>query len=230
LNWNRDNFSEQILFFTVNVLVMDLMKKNWRIGLLAILHLVGVIGLMTAQYRELTASLTPFNLMISGIIIFSEDWKWKLEFILPLVMIFLAGLMVEIIGVQTGWPFGDYYYGDNLGIKVLGTPILIGLNWLILVYTCSALMGSFFRNGWLKVLLAALLMLFIDIPLEPVAAKMDMWYWINGGAGSMNYIAWFIIAIVMLVGFNQMVNIHVNRTTRFYPILILIFFTTLLAV
>jgi uncharacterized membrane protein len=41
----------------------------------------------------------------------------------------LGGLLVEALGVRTGLPFGRYAYGDALGPKLLGVPLVIPLAW-----------------------------------------------------------------------------------------------------
>ncbi|MBK7882949.1 MAG: carotenoid biosynthesis protein [Chitinophagaceae bacterium] len=43
------------------------------------------------------------------------------------------GIAVEIIGVKTGFLFGNYSYGIVLGPKIQSVPILIGINWFIII-------------------------------------------------------------------------------------------------
>ena len=50
------------------------------------------------------------------------------KFLIKLFLIFLLGLTVEIIGVNFSIFFGDYKYGNNLGIKIFDVPIVIGFN------------------------------------------------------------------------------------------------------
>ena len=39
-------------------------------------------------------------------------------------------MISEILGVNYGLIFGDYIYLDNLGYKVFGVPVIIGLTGL----------------------------------------------------------------------------------------------------
>lgn len=40
-----------------------------------------------------------------------------------------GGLVVEVVGVATGFPFGGYGYGGALGPKLAGVPLIIPLAW-----------------------------------------------------------------------------------------------------
>jgi bisanhydrobacterioruberin hydratase len=104
-----------------------------------------------------------------------------------------------VIGVHTGEVFGDYSYGRALGLTLLDTPLLIGLNWLMLTYCVFAIMESTKLFLPLKALLAAMLMVVYDIVMEPVAIRIDMWSWGEGPIPLQNYQAWFIISLVFLV-------------------------------
>ena len=41
-------------------------------------------------------------------------------------------MLAEILVVSYGIIFGNYKYGEILGYKVLGVPLIIGINWCIL--------------------------------------------------------------------------------------------------
>ena len=42
-------------------------------------------------------------------------------------------MLTEAIGVNTGLLFGTYEYGANLGFKIFGVPLIIGVNWTVLI-------------------------------------------------------------------------------------------------
>jgi putative membrane protein len=58
-----------------------------------------------------------------------------------------------MLGVHTGILFGNYKYGNALGLKLNDVPILIGINWFIVVYACgmSALQLRTFLGRFLPV-------------------------------------------------------------------------------
>ena len=113
-------------------------------GLLIIIYLVGIIGLSSGKFRSSFQYLTPYTLLISAFILFIFHKKWNEKHILAFVLVFLGGLIIEIIGVRTGYIFGNYNYGNVLGIKVYDTPIVIGVNWLMLIYLVFSFPCSLF--------------------------------------------------------------------------------------
>ena len=165
---------------------------------LVIFYLVGILGLVLPFSYEFFLKLIPFALILSFVIlsIFHIEKLNKNSAIL-FICIFLIGFIIEAIGVKTKVIFGDYYYGNSLGFKIFNTPIIIGINWLFLVYTTSSVVEKLKINSTFKIILASIFMLVYDIVLEQVAPKMDMWHWKNDLVPIQNYIAWFVIALFM---------------------------------
>ncbi len=147
---------------------------------MAVLILYYAVGLglfMIPDTRILFSRLTPLSLIMSfaAVLVFQITWNWKLS--MAFIMVFLSAILVEIIGVQTGILFGSYQYGDALGPKVYDTPVIIGLNWLILIYCTSAIMNKLTGRKWISILMGSGLMVLYDLVLEYVAPVMDMWSW-----------------------------------------------------
>ncbi|MDP7544277.1 MAG: carotenoid biosynthesis protein, partial [Anaerolineales bacterium] len=47
----------------------------------------------------------------------------------------LGGLAVEVVGVSTGWPFGQYGYARNFGtVSILSVPLAVPMMWSTLLY------------------------------------------------------------------------------------------------
>jgi uncharacterized membrane protein len=160
-----------------------------------IFYVVGIIGMAIPYTLPLFKILTPFALILSfGYLVFFHPTKKDSTSNALFFFIFLAGLVVEIIGVKTGIIFGGYEYGNSLGIKVFETPLLIGINWLFLVYTTACIVDKTNWHAIVKIVVAASGMLVYDIVLEQVAPKMDMWSWQDNVVPIQNYIAWFVIA------------------------------------
>ena len=102
--------------------------------------------------------------------------------------------MLEIIGVKTGIIFGDYNYGDTLGFKFFDVPLIIGLNWVIIIWG-GILFSKRITKAPLGISIAtASLALLFDIFLEPVAISFGYWNWQNVDVPLHNYVAWFCIA------------------------------------
>lgn len=159
---------------------------------------VGAAGLSFSNTRELFIWLMPFSLLLSMGLMFWMHDNWKTKHIITFLVIALIGFFVEVAGVLTGVVFGEYSYGSALGFKIMGTPPLIGLNWLMLIYAVYLIMNKLRIPVLLKILLGSALMVFYDIIMEPVAINLDMWSWGGEKIPIQNYIAWFAISVVML--------------------------------
>ena len=173
-------------------------RATWIKILFVIFFAVGAAGLSYQYTRDLFIWLMPFSLLLSMGLMFWMHDKWKTKHIIIFLIITLMGFFVEVAGVLTGIVFGEYSYGGALGFKIMGTPPLIGLNWLMLIYAVYLIMNKLQIHVILKVSLGAALMVVYDIIMEPVAINLDMWSWGGITIPIQNYIAWFVISVVML--------------------------------
>jgi putative membrane protein len=165
---------------------------------LIIFYSVGVVGISVETTRELFIGLTPFSLLLGIALMFWVHRSWKIKHVLIFAIIALLGFVVELAGVLTGEVFGTYSYGSTLGFKLWGTPPMIGINWLMLIYCTYVLLQKMPVHPILQIFFGAGLMVAYDVVMEPVAIRMDMWDWAGGIIPLQNYIAWFVISIVML--------------------------------
>jgi putative membrane protein len=141
--------------------------------------------------------LIPFALILSFValaLFHASKMEWKTA--LCFLSIYSIAFIIEAIGVNTGKVFGYYNYGEGLGIQLFQTPLIIGINWLFLVYTTASIVENFKIPAIVKILLASLGMVLYDIVLEQVAPKLDMWHWKNEIVPLQNYLAWFGLAFI----------------------------------
>ena len=186
--------SEKFLDFFVN-------KQKTIALLLAIFYSVGVVGMLLPATNNYFLQLTPFALLLSFFVLaLSDESKQRRKLIAYLLFIYISSYAIEVAGVHTGLLFGAYSYGENLGIKFWGTPLIIGANWFFLVYTTAAIFEKAKMAASLKVLLASSSMLFYDIVMEQVAPALDMWSWKEVAVPFQNYITWFLIAVTFHIG------------------------------
>ncbi len=139
---------------------------------------------------------TPLNLMVQTALFFWVAQFKSLKTWLAAVAVFSIGVGIEWIGIHTGFPFGEYSYGENLGFKLDGVPYLIGVNWLMLSWAAHSLVERIKLNALLKAMLAASILVIFDFPMEVVAPKFDFWTF-SSAAPWNNYLAWGIVAVVM---------------------------------
>lgn len=163
----------------------------------------GMIGIWLG-YGDWFLPKTPFNLLLGvGLLYWNFPMKngWRSMTIWSLV--YLIGMGVEIVGVNTGLLFGDYVYGENLGLKVFGVPLLIGINWVVLTFLTATICKRFIRHRWQAPICGAVLMVALDFFIEPVAPVFDYWHWEAGQAPLRNYLDWFLVSLLMQVLVNN---------------------------
>jgi len=127
------------------------------------------------------------------------------------ILFFLVGFLVEYLGVNYGLLFGEYVYGENLGFKFKGVPLLIGINWAMLVLITGTIANAFNISTFFKIMMGAGLMVLLDFPLEVLAPIFDYWAFSGNRAPIQNYVAWFVIA-AFLHGIFQLANLKGNRS------------------
>lgn len=178
---------------------MEIKKSlnNYFLPFLIIMYFVGVVGHSIPTALALMKVLTPFTLLLTGGVvfyaIFNEAGK---TFIIWYLVTYLSTLIVEIIGVKTGVVFGEYTYGNVLGLKLLETPLIIGLNWVFVIAGAYSLSSKIFNTTGSKVLMTGLLAVAFDVILEPVAINLGYWNWEGGYIPMQNFVAWFVLAMI----------------------------------
>ena len=172
-------------------------KRRFVLFFFIIFYIVGFSGLIIPVSHQYFLRLFPLALILSftAILLFHQD-AFDNRTILILTLIGLAGYFIEVAGVNSHLIFGSYIYGKTLGLRVAGAPLLIGINWVMLTYTGSAITEKMHLPVFLKIIIAALLMLLYDIILEQTAPALDMWHWENGLIPFKNYMAWFLTGLV----------------------------------
>lgn len=172
-------------------------KPAIAVAVLVIFYAVGFVGLGFSGYRPLFQTLVPFNLLLTNAILISFHRDFSRSFWVFAGVVAVAGFLAEVLGVHTGLVFGSYQYGPTLGLQLWQVPLLIGLNWLMLVYTTGHL-SDLLRLPWpIKALLAAGLMVGLDFFIEPVAVAFDFWSWQGGDIPFSNYAGWFGLSLLL---------------------------------
>ncbi len=141
--------------------------------------------------------------------------RYKLKFILIIIILFLIPLIYEYIGINYGGPIGvRYYYNQSFKPQILGLPIFVWVFWGIFIITSYLLTNSIILNilkkdyeVFLKDRLNILLISFFDgfivttfdLFIDPIAVKFGLWRWENFkfsyfGVPIGNFVGWFIIA------------------------------------
>lgn len=165
-------------------------------------YLVGLVGILIPFTSDFFISITPFALIFSFILLIIAHNDFNFKTIIGFTFVFVGGIIIEIIGVNTGTLFGDYQYGHTLGPKIAGTPWIMGLNWILIVYLTYVVAHYFKTTRWMQILIASVLMVIYDFVLEKCAPGLDMWSWNNHVVPLQNYFAWFIFALIFQFAFS----------------------------
>ena len=205
------------------------LNNFYRIIFIYLIFTVGIIGHLYSPLRELMLKLTPFTLLITGMVVFFEAFADRKNYLLYWgVITYILTFTLEAIGVNSGLIFGNYTYGKTLGFSVFNVPLIIGFNWVLVILGAVGITQIFFKNIFLNSFFSALLAVIFDFILEPIAIRLDYWNWQNNAIPVQNYIAWFIIAfIASLIFYKLKVKIKSSIFIHYFFIQ-LIFFIILL--
>jgi uncharacterized membrane protein len=213
-----------------SVFNVSLNKKNYQLPakvVILILHFVGILGLFFEFSRYFFQWMTPFHLLtITAILLFFHR-DWGTRFWVFAGFAFSVGMVSEIVGVKTGLVFGEYQYGTVLGPDLFGVPLMIGMNWFLLVYLTGGVFSYKIGNDFLAATAGALLMVLMDFNLEPVAVKLEFWEWENQEIPLSNYVGWFVIAYVIQLCYRKLNFKKQNPLNLFILINLILFFAIL---
>jgi len=206
---------------------MDRILKNKNtilIFIIILFHTVGLVGISIHNKKDFFLSLSPYNLLLSLLVTLISSNKKNVRFYLFILCVFCIGFVVEWIGVHTGYLFGNYQYGKNLGFKFFDIPLIIGVNWVVLIIITGNITHNLFKYKWINISIASLLMVFLDILIEPIAIISDYWNWQNNHIPLYNYVCWFGISFIIHLIFQKLKLKEQNRVHFCLYIVLVLFF------
>lgn len=207
-------------------------KEKKHTFLLIVLFAIGLILHWSCNTRKYALFLTtPFLLTISIFVLYSfiDNQKNKRQAIIFLVFVFVFTFIVEVAGVKTGLIFGDYNYGRTLWLQIGKVPVVIGINWVLLVLGSGIVARSFCNRIGIKSsivinVIAGFFLVFVDYFIEPIAMKLDYWNWQNSFVPLRNYIAWFLISQVVFYSYSYFkIELRSRLVQHIYWILLIYF-------
>lgn len=190
-------------------------------------HTIGLIGIVFFKNNFILLA-TPANLLLMfGLLIWTQETK-NYPFWLFIAITIVLGIAIEIIGVNTKLLFGDYAYGNMLGGKIKNVPLIIGVNWFIIIYCCGISINTLLVKAINKIAAetataptalkalsviidGATLAVFFDWLMEPVAVQLGYWKW-AGQIPFYNYLCWFIFSMILLAVFH---TLQFNKQNKF---------------
>ncbi|MDP5082316.1 MAG: carotenoid biosynthesis protein [Winogradskyella sp.] len=204
-------------------------ERRISIFIIWLFAIAGIIGVLSSA-QDWFLSLTPLNLLLSLAMVLWHIEVYNSKVFYGLAIPFFLGFITEALGVNFGLIFGTYTYGENLGYKVFGVPLMICVNWALLTATTADVAKYISKNIVISALIGAALMTGLDFILEVSAPRFDFWEFKDGIVPLQNYVGWFITAFIAHLGY-QSFNIKTNKVISWHVLVtIIIFFTVFLFV
>lgn len=169
-------------------------KERWKIAWFT--SLLYIVYLFVGQIPQI-GKLPYFNSMIVSFLLILVyiissllliGWKKTVEL---LALGWIVGYSMEFLSINTGIPFGTYYYTAALGPKLGPVPIFIPFLWSSLFF--YALEAS-------SLFLAPFLMVSFDLSFDPRYSR-ELWHWTVPtqyfGDPISNFLGWFFVSFII---------------------------------
>lgn len=128
----------------------------------------------------------------------------------------LAGAAaVEVLGVHTGVPFGDYVYGTGLGPALAGVPLVVPVAWAMTAYPALLVARRLtLRQGRpATAVVAGWALASWDVFLDPQMVEEGYWRWVDPSPslpGSpdvplTNYAGWLVVSVLLMAVLDRVV-------------------------
>ncbi|MDH4403793.1 MAG: carotenoid biosynthesis protein [Flavobacterium sp.] len=199
--------------------------KSYLLYFLILVYISGSIGFVVNP--TFFSPFTPYTLLLSCFVFLIHSTLADKKFLVAFFSIAFLGFIIEVIGVKTGLVFGKYSYGEGLGFKLLEVPLIISINWAMLICAGIRIVSGIFANKITSLVVAALLVTLIDLLIEQVAPKLDFWQFEGGLPGLHNYLGWIGVAFFTSYFFYPTIIKGKSSVSLILLILQIIFFTSL---
>lgn len=152
--------------------------------------------------------------------------------ILFFIITWLISHFFEALSIQTGFPFGHYYYDKLAGPRLFQVPLIIMFAYFGTGYAswilAHILLGQYAvpltgRQIFLVPLIAAFIMVMWDVCMDPLSSTVySLWVWRDGGAyfgvPLQNYFGWFFVVYVIYQIFAIYIAKHDVIATSKHPV------------
>jgi len=179
-------------------------------------YVVGLILFAIPFTRNMFSVITPISLAGVLAIILFEHKVWNFKTVFLFTFIVTSSFLVEFAGVYTGEIFGPYRYDNGLGIKLFDIPVIIGVNWLFLLYATYSMVSKKIKYILLRIPAASLLMIAYDIVIEFAAPVMDLWHFDTPYPPFQNFLAWFVLSLFFISGFEILKIKTYSKTAKVF--------------
>ncbi|WP_247002341.1 bisanhydrobacterioruberin hydratase [Halosolutus gelatinilyticus] len=200
-----------------------LVREN-RFTIAVVFPIVGAVSLVASAESLLPAPLAynPLVILFGTLVMRSPLIVGLLPRIDRRVLGWLAALTVytyaiEVVGVRTGWPYGAFEYGIQLGPMLFGeVPLALPLFFVPLAVNAYLLTLLVLReraaNPAVRLASAIVAVVGIDLVLDPAAVAIGFWAYVPPGGyygvPLSNYFGWLLSGTVAVV----LIDLTFDRT------------------
>lgn len=140
---------------------------------------------------------------------------------------FAVSLTFEALSIQTGFPFGLYYYDQLAGPRLFDVPLVIMFAYFSMAYL-SWILSNILLNQYSTVikgiqiltvpLIAAFIMTMWDLCMDPLSSTIgSLWVWKEKGpyygVPVQNYLGWFLVVYIIF----QLFSFYISKKDAQQP-------------
>ena len=191
-----------------------LIREN-RFTIAVVFPVIGAVTLV-ASAEGLLPPLLSYNplLILFGTLVMRSPLVVALlpeldrRALVPLVVLTAYTYAIELVGIQTGWPYGTFEYGIRLGPMLGGdVPLALPLFFVPLVLNAYLLtllaLGARAGRFVPRAFSAITAVLAIDLVLDPAAVAIGFWSYVPPGGyygvPASNYWGWLLSGAIAVV-------------------------------
>ena len=161
-------------------------NKNLLIAIIISIFLIsGAFFMVNVPLSPKYSTVSSLNVVIFGLPSFWALFRWIgiKSAILIITSLGVYALVIESIGLLTGFPYGEFSYSEILGFRLFGVvPWTVAFAWSPLVLSVLAVTRKTIKSAWLRGLAMTLLLVLIDMVLDPGAVYLGFWKYSSGGS------------------------------------------------
>ncbi|MBD3408369.1 MAG: carotenoid biosynthesis protein [Candidatus Lokiarchaeota archaeon] len=148
---------------------------------------------------------------------FLYRWTTPVRAVVIILLFSIFPIIIESIGISTGFPYGPFEYTEQMGYKILGlVPWSVAFAFAPLVLGSITIANKITNRAILAIPLSALLLVIVDLILDPAAVVLNIWVWgIPGpyyGIPLTNYSGWFFTALIASVMMHILIADDIFKT------------------
>jgi uncharacterized membrane protein len=174
----------------------------------------------TGMAKEIIPIVNVLCLFIAASLHGNERYGFK-NIVIFIAITWIVSHFFEALSIQTGFPFGHYYYDKLAGPRIFEVPLIIMLGYfgtgyaswisahIILQQYQHKLRG---KRIFLIPFLATFIMVMWDVCMDPLSSTIDsLWVWRDGGpyfgVPLSNYFGWFLVVYILF----QLFAIYISK-------------------